>query len=379
MIVEREARRSALRGQVGLLAPACLGLTIAASAPVVLVRAESGELNAHGSFAVGGPVTGQLAGPGRDGNDRLIPAGWIGLDWQFQRPWAVEALVGFGRQIERSDNIGASDQSFWSVQVGVRYRLFDDIDGYATQAAGNFLGNFWLSGHLGYYGLDDAEFGADVGVGYEFSIARPFLLGFFGRAALVDGGGFDGAHLLLWGGVETSIVLVGDNATLDRDGDGLSDAEEMALGTDPLDADSDGDGLSDRLESETETDPVQRDTDGDGLSDGQEDANRNGRRDAEETDPLDRDTDGGGVSDGQEVRLGKNPLDRLDDPETASDADGDGVDNEDDLCPDTPHGAAVRPDGCETVSRSYSLEGVQFQTGRADILPSSERALRRFA
>ena len=341
------------------------------------VAAESGDLNAHGSFAVGGPITGQLSAPDRDGNDRLIPAGWIGLDWQFERPWAVEALVGFGRQVERSNAIGATDQSFWSVQLGVRYRLFDDTKGYATEAAGNFLGNFWLSGHLGYYGLDDAEFGGDVGVGYEFSIARPFLLGFFGRAALVDGGGFDGAHLLLWGGIEASVALLADNAPRDRDGDGLSEEEEIALGTNPLVADSDGDGLNDRVESEGPTDALVRDTDHDGLSDGEEDVNENGRRDPEETDPLDRDTDDGGVPDGEEARGGKNPLDRLDDSETSTDADGDGVDNQDDMCPDTPRGASVRADGCETVGRSYSLEGVRFRTGRATILPASEASLRR--
>jgi thiol-disulfide isomerase/thioredoxin len=56
----------------------------------------------------------------------------------------------------------------------------------------------------------------------------------------------------------------------DRDGDGLTNAEEAELGTDPGVADSDGDGLSDYGELGLGTDPTVGDTDGDGISDGEE-------------------------------------------------------------------------------------------------------------
>ena len=46
--------------------------------------------------------------------------------------------------------------------------------------------------------------------------------------------------------------------TADADGDGLSDGEEIALGTDARKADSDGDGRADRVEYEEGTDPLQR-------------------------------------------------------------------------------------------------------------------------
>ena len=67
---------------------------------------------------------------------------------------------------------------------------------------------------------------------------------------------------------------------LDSDDDGLSDRDELALGTDLLDADSDDDGLDDGQEVH-----------------------------ALGTNPLDVDSDDDGVSDGAEVAAGTNPLD----------------------------------------------------------------------
>jgi cysteine-rich repeat protein len=56
----------------------------------------------------------------------------------------------------------------------------------------------------------------------------------------------------------------------DRDGDGVPDADEPRLGTDPDDADTDDDGLSDGDEVARGTDPATWDTDGDGVPDGDE-------------------------------------------------------------------------------------------------------------
>ena len=59
-----------------------------------------------------------------------------------------------------------------------------------------------------------------------------------------------------------------DGRPVDGDGDGIIDAGEASLGTDPLRPDADGDGLSDYEEVVThKTDPLRRDTDGDSLSD----------------------------------------------------------------------------------------------------------------
>lgn len=89
-------------------------------------------------------------------------------------------------------------------------------------------------------------------------------------------------------------------STLDSDGDGLTDEEERALGTDPNNPDTDGDGLSDGEEVELGTDPTNPDTDGDGLSDGEEVSLG--------TDPTNPDTDGDGILDGSEVIVGTDPL-----------------------------------------------------------------------
>jgi hypothetical protein len=67
------------------------------------------------------------------------------------------------------------------------------------------------------------------------------------------------------GSVESAFSeLVTNN---DQDGDGLTDAEEAALGTDPANPDTDGDGLTDGQEVEIGTNPLLVDMDGDGVSD----------------------------------------------------------------------------------------------------------------
>lgn len=98
----------------------------------------------------------------------------------------------------------------------------------------------------------------------------------------------------------------------DRDGDGLGDAQEEIVGTDPDNPDTDTDSLLDGEEVLTwGTNPLNRDTDGDILLDGDE--VRNYR-----TDPANPDTDGDGIPDGVEVAMGTDPLDPLDPPPTTT-------------------------------------------------------------
>lgn len=111
------------------------------------------------------------------------------------------------------------------------------------------------------------------------------------------------------------------NPDADTDGDGLSNDEEAALGTDPELADTDGDGIADGDEVDLGTDPTSDDTDGDGLKDGDE-ADLGG-------DPTKADTDGDGFSDGDEVNAGTDlankfswPFGSGQWPDFSADADG---------------------------------------------------------
>lgn len=105
----------------------------------------------------------------------------------------------------------------------------------------------------------------------------------------------------------TVTLTVGDGP-VDSDGDGLTDEEEILIGTDPNDKDTDDDGLDDGVEvaggdpktydEGTDTDPLDGDTDDDGLTDGDE---VDGPAGYEPTDPLKPDTDGDGLNDGTEA------------------------------------------------------------------------------
>lgn len=133
-----------------------------------------------------------------------------------------------------------------------------------------------------------------------------------------------------WGNLTT----VNDSGG-DHDGDGLTNAQEYQIGTDPTKQDTDDDGVSDGAEIVARTnplDPSDGDGDGDGLPDPWERQywgdtatvnNLNGDEDGdgltniqeyqEGTDPTEQDTDGGGASDGDEVAAGADPLDPNDD------------------------------------------------------------------
>ena len=119
---------------------------------------------------------------------------------------------------------------------------------------------------------------------------------------------------------------------LDSDADGLNDDFELSIGSDPTSADSDGDGALDYDEYLMGSSLQLNDTDGDGLLDGMEaelgsdptlvDSDGDGLDDWNEvytylTNPVSIDTDSDGLEDGFEVSLGLNPL--------SPDSDGDGL------------------------------------------------------
>jgi MYXO-CTERM domain-containing protein len=160
-----------------------------------------------------------------------------------------------------------------------------------------------------------------------------------------DGGELDGSEIV--NHRDPVDFPADDNGSLDDpDGDGLTNAEEAGLGTDPNDPDTDDDGLTDGIEvrGENPTNPLDPDSDDDLLCDGPdsvagvctggEDRDRDGARDADETDPNDADSDDDAIGDGVEVLDGSypgplgprtNPLD----PDTDDDGLADGAEDAD--------------------------------------------------
>ncbi len=135
-----------------------------------------------------------------------------------------------------------------------------------------------------------------------------------------------------------------DPRSWDTDMDGLTDSEELHLGTDPGASDTDGDGMTDGLELDSGTDPNDPDTDGDGIPDGDEALTYTGDDGGYtwtsdswrwRTDPTRADTDGDGLSDGEGWQ--GNPLDvdpdgdgLTDDREAAHGLDPDSIDTDGD-------------------------------------------------
>jgi outer membrane protein OmpA-like peptidoglycan-associated protein len=147
----------------------------------------------------------------------------------------------------------------------------------------------------------------------------------------------------------------------DTDGDGLTDGDEVKIyHTDPLNKDTDGDGLTDGDEIQKyHTDPLNKDTDGDGLNDGEEVTQY-------KTNPLKTDTDGDGLSDYDEVKIYRtNPLMK----DTDSDGDDDGREVKNGTDP-------LKADVLKVEQGTpIVLEGVNFETNKYVILPSSEDVL----
>lgn len=177
-------------------------------------------------------------------------------------------------------------------------------------------------------GVDSALFEYSAANGLSFKTAPT-------TASPADVGGNNIHDLVISandGTVSTALTLqiTVQADVLDSDNDGLTDSQEVALGTNPNLADSDSDGLSDGLEVNSHsTNPLLADTDFDGLSDGLEVNTHN-------TNPNLADSDNDGTNDGDEIAAGTNP--NLN--ETTPDVDTDG-DTLSDIAETNTHGTDI--------------------------------------
>lgn len=122
---------------------------------------------------------------------------------------------------------------------------------------------------------------------------------------LTEQGDFVGHDFTLVPGVGYILDLRSADQLNDRDGDGLRDERETALGYDPTLPDSDGNGIIDGLELYIALDDQDPDSDPDG--------DKLGTRSElliYHTDPRNHDTDGDGFNDGDEVGDGSDPNDK---------------------------------------------------------------------
>lgn len=191
----------------------------------------------------------------------------------------------------------------------------------------------------------------------------------------------------------------------DTDGDGVIDRRDKCPDT-PRGAkvdltgcpsDADGDGVFDGLDTCPDTPkgwPVDGkgcplDSDADGVADGADkcpNTPRGAKVDAAGC-PVDSDRDG--VPDGLD-RCPDTPAGtKVDANGCPVDSDGDGVLDNADKCPDTPRGTQVDPTGCPIPEKpaplfteekkTLVLEGVNFETNKAVLLPEATAILDRVA
>jgi gliding motility-associated-like protein len=185
----------------------------------------------------------------------------------------------------------------------------------------------------------------------------------------------------------------------DCDFDGLTNAEEQSLGTDPFNQDSDGDGVVDGTEATDGTNPLNPclfvfesqtvtpssawnslDCDNDGLL--------NAAETPIGTDPTNPDSDGDGVLDGTEVADNTNPIDPCsliftNQTVTANlewnnlDCDNDGLTNGAELTigtnptnPDSDGDGVI--DGTEVVNNTNPTEPCSFIFANQSVVPTSD-------
>jgi outer membrane protein OmpA-like peptidoglycan-associated protein len=196
-----------------------------------------------------------------------------------------------------------------------------------------------------------------------------------------------------------SFIFGGNRGVRDRDADGVPDGVDECKNTpagDKVDAkgctikDGDGDGVLDDVDQCQDTpagDKVDakgcslpKDADQDGVLDNVDQCldTPAGDKVDEKGCSLPKDGDADGVLDDADECKNTPAGDKVDAKGCSlpKDADGDGVNDDKDRCPNTPAGVKVDEDGCqvlfEATKKTLILEGVNFQTGKADLTPESQ-------
>jgi OOP family OmpA-OmpF porin len=314
------------------------------------------------------------------------------LGWQFSPYVALEAAGGWTPAEE--DISSGADVTFW-------------------HASGNFVvgpepGGFgapFLSVGGGYAKFDsdaateDAHFGTfEAAAGWRFWFGQSFGLRLEARNILdlpkKDPQDANKNQVLLLGGLTWAM---GGGKPPDADGDGVPDKKDKCAGTpagatvnaDGCPSDADGDGVFDGIDrcanspkgAQVDASGCPKDSDGDGVFDGIDQCGGTPKGARVDATGCGSDSDSDGIPDGIDQCEGTPKGAQVDEKGCPKDSDGDGVFDGLDKCPSTAAGLKVDSDGCpiEVTEKETELfdtgmirlQNVNFETGKADLLPES--------
>jgi len=294
------------------------------------------HLSLGGAFALGDTFDDR--GLGSNGGQ-----GTLGVDFVLIEPLALSFLGGYSGYAA-GDQMGVQDLF---IGAGLRLRFLSDKKGAWNQEGGNPWGNLWFDFHLSYHHYEQGNHGGfNVGLGYDFSLAKDFNMGPYVRFQSTHWGD-DLDYAMISCGLQFS--LAGRFRPADEDNDGVLDDKDKCVSVaEDADGFEDEDGCPDE------------DNDGDKVPDAEDQCpDIAGSGSAQGC--LDNDADKDGIL---------NEVDKC--PEEAEDADsfededgcpeadndGDGLPDEDDKCPGEAEDKDGHQDGDGCPDADNDADGV---------------------
>ena len=358
----------------------CAVLTAAAGSPAVAQSGAGIELGAYGAWFI--PDGDVASSSGAGGGARVtVPVA---------RRLALDLDLGWY-------SAGAGNLTAFVPAAAVLF-------GSPSGADGPFIGTGYARPSFSVGGSDGVADAAVVALaGYRRFLGRRAAVRLEARALIVPASDLPGIDGALHGSLSLGVSLFpARTPDPDQDGDGVTDARDRCYGT-PAGSvvddrgcprDSDGDGVANGADAcphtpigtITTADGCPLDADGDQVYDGMDQCPGTPAGAAVDLRGCPADSDGDGVLDGSD-RCPQTPAGvAVDGAGCPRDSDGDGVPDGPDRCPGTPRGVAVESDGCPvargvadtlfTETRtSFELRGVNFEIGKARLLPQSTQVL----
>ncbi len=321
------------------------------------------------------------------------------LGRRFGEVWTLEAAGSYATThgLKRNGSDG-SDVKVLNTSLSLMAQLTPE----------NQLGALYLLGGMGYTRFDsdaaasDYHFGVlEAAAGWRKTMNEHWSLRLEARNLLNlpkrNYGSANKADQQFWGGLSYDF----GGKPKDTDGDGVYDKKDKCPDTPKgatVDAtgcpsDADGDGVWNGIDqcpntpkgATVDAKGCPMDSDGDGVFDGIDQCPDTPKGATVDAKGCPMDSDGDGVSDGIDQCPNTPKGATVDAKGCPTDADGDGVFDGLDQCPSTPAGLKVDVNGCpiEVTEKETELfdtgmirlQNVNFETGKADLLPESFSAL----